>query len=64
MASTIKTRILALIDEQVDGFISPYQFRLIGEYREVFREIYKLIDKGVLQKRDCQGTAYERFVKK
>lgn len=60
MVSTMKTRVLALIDEQPDGFITPSQFRFVGEYREVFDIIYKLIAKGILQKRDCEGTAYER----
>lgn len=52
--------ILKVLDEQPDGFIIPNQDAFSGcDTHELFQAIYRLIDKGILRKRNCDGLAYE-----
>ena len=52
--------ILKVLDEQPDGFIVPNQTEFYNNnIHEFFEAIQKLIDKGILRKRNCDGLAYE-----
>ena len=52
--------ILRVLDEQTDGFITPNQSEFYScDTHELFQAIYRLIEKGVLRKRNCEGLAYE-----
>lgn len=52
--------ILKVLDEQPDGFIVPNQMEFYNNnIHEFFQAIQRLIDKGVLRKRNCDGLAYE-----
>lgn len=52
--------ILQVLDRQEDGFICPNQSEFRGcNTHELFQAIYVLIDKGVLQRRNCEGLAFE-----
>lgn len=56
----MEEKILKVLDEQIDGFITPNQSEFYDcDTHELFQAIYSLIDKGVLRKRDCEGLAYE-----
>lgn len=52
--------ILQVLDRQEDGFICPNQSEFSGcDTHELFQSIYALIENGVLQRRDCEGLAFE-----
>lgn len=52
--------ILKVLDEQIDGFITADQTAFRGcDIHEWFKAVNRLIDKGILRKRDCAGLAYE-----
>lgn len=52
--------ILKVLDEQPDGFIVPNQMEFYNNnIHEFFEAIQRLIDKGILRKRNCDGLAYE-----
>lgn len=56
----LEQHILTTLDNQLDGFIVPNQSEFCGiDTRKLFETIYSLIDKGILQKRNCVGLAYE-----
>ena len=56
----MKAKILKVLESQMDGFICPNQtdFRDV-DVREFFGAIGSLIDEGILQKRNCEGLAFE-----
>lgn len=52
--------ILDVLDQQDDGFIVPNQSAFNNiEPHELSDAIYSLIDMGILQRRDCEGLAFE-----
>ena len=52
--------ILKVLNEQPDGFIVPNQTEFYNNnIHEFFEAIQRLIDKGILRKRNCDGLAYE-----
>ena len=56
----MEEKILQILDDQLDGFICPNQSEFSGyNTRELFQAIYALIEKGILQKRNCEGLAFE-----
>lgn len=61
--SYYEEKVLQLIDEDKEHFTSPEFCGLWGEdydYKEIVRACYSLVEKGVLQKRNCNGLAFER----
>ena len=56
----MEEKILRVLDNQLDGFICPNQSEFSGcDTHELFQGIYSLIDRGVLQRRNCEGLAFE-----
>lgn len=56
----MKEKILKVLNEQQDGFITPNQSDFNQDnVQEFFTAIHELIENGILRKRDCEGLAFE-----
>ncbi len=56
----MEEKILKVLNEQMDGFICQEQMEFRdNDTHEFFQAIHKLIDDGILRKRNCCGLAYE-----
>lgn len=56
----MKEKILRVLDEQIDGFITPNQADFQDDdMHKFFQAVRELIDNGTLRRRCCSGTAYE-----
>ena len=56
----LKEKILKVLNEQQDGFITPNQSDFNQDnMHDFFTAIHELIKDGILRKRDCEGFAYE-----
>lgn len=56
----MESKILEVLNEQLDGFICPNQSEFYNEdTNELFNALYSLVNNGILRKRNCEGLAYE-----